>query len=87
MQLALVLGDRPISHAIGEVEQIEAETPAPLSSADFMNPRNPMLADHASISLTWILVRRGVAVHGRRAVDDLVGHLRLLGGADCTRID
>ena len=87
MQLPLVLVGRLISHAIGALEQIEAETPHPLSSEDSTSRCGSMLADHGYIMLTWILVSGAMAVHGRRAEVDLVRPWRLLGGDDSTQID
>ena len=87
VQLPLVLGDRLISHAIGALEQIDAETRRPLSSEDSTSRCGSMLAEHALIVLTRILVRHVVAVHGRRAVLDPVRPWCLLGGDDSTQID
>ena len=87
MQLPLVLDGRLISHAIGALEQIEAETWRALSSEDSTSRCGSMLAYHGSIMLTWILVRHVVAVHGRRAAVDLVRPWCLLGGDDGTQID
>ena len=87
MQLRLVLDGRLISHAIGELEQIEAETLRRFLLRGTRSALSSMLAEHALIMLTWILVRHVVAVHGRRAVVDLVRPRRLLGGDDSTRID
>ena len=87
MQLRLVLDARLISHAIGAVEQIEAETQRPLSSEDSMSRCGSMLAEHDLMMLTRILVRHVVAVHGRRAVLDPVRPWCLLGGDDSTQID
>ena len=56
MQLRLVLDGRLISHAIDALEQIEAETLRPLSSADSTSRCGSMLADHALMMMTWILV-------------------------------
>ena len=87
MQLPLVLVGRLISHAIGALEQIEAETPRPLSSEDSMSRCGSMLAEHDLMMMTRILVCGGVAVHGRCAEDDPVRPWRLLGGDDSTQID
>ena len=87
MQLALVFVCRLISHAIGELEQIEAETQRRFLLRGTRSALSSMLAEHASMMLTWILVRYVVAVHDRRAVLDLVRPWRLLGGDDSTRID
>ena len=87
MQLALVLDGRLISHAIDALEQIEAETPRLLSSEDSTSRCGSMLADHALMMMTRILVTHVVAVHGRRAVLDPVRPWCLLGGDDSTQID
>ena len=87
MQLRLVLDGRLISHAIDALEQIEVETLRPLSSEDSTSRCGSMLADHALMIMTRILVTHVVAVHGRRAVVDLVRPWRLLGGHDSTQID
>ena len=87
MQLRLVLDGRLISHAIGALGQIEAETQRPLSSEDLTSRCGSMLAERALMMLTRILVSGGVAVHGRRAAVDLLRPWRLLGGHDSTRID
>ena len=87
MQLRLVLDGRLISHAIGALEQIEAETLRPLSSEASTSRCGSMLAEHDLIMLTRILVSGGVAVHGRRAAVDLVRPWCLLGGDDGTQID
>ena len=85
MQLRLVLDGRLISHAIGALEQIEAETLHHFLLRGTRSALSSMLAEHALIMLTWILVSYVVAVHGRRAVVDLVRPRRLLG--DSTQID
>ena len=72
MQLRLVLDGRLISHAIGELEQIEAETLRRFLLRGTRSALSSMLAEHALIMLTWILVSYVVAVHGRRASVDLV---------------
>ena len=87
MQLALVLVGRLISHAIGALEQIEAETQRRFLLRGTGSALSSMLAEHALIVLTRILVSGGVAVHGRRAEVDLVRPWRLLGGDGSTRID
>ena len=87
MQLRLVLDGRLISHAIGALEQIEAETLRRFLLRGTRSALSSMLAEHASMMLTWILVRYVVAVHDRRAVLDLVRPWRLLGGDDSTQID
>ena len=87
MQLPLVLDGHLTSHAIGALEQIEAETLRPLSSEASTSRCGSMLAEHDLIMLTRILVRQVVAVHGRRAEVDLVRPWRLPGGDDSTQID
>ena len=87
MQLRLVLDGRLISHAIGELEQIEAETLRRFLLRGTRSALSSMLAEHALIVLTWILVTHVVAVHGRRAVLDPVRPWCLLGGDDSTQID
>ena len=87
MQLRLVLDGRLISHAIDALEQIEVETLRPLSSEDSTSRCGSMLSDHALMIMTWILVSYVVAVHGRRAVVDLVRPWCLIGGDDSTQID
>ena len=87
MQLPLVLVGRLISHAIGELEQIEAETLRRFLLRGTRSALSSMLAEHASMMLTWILVTHVVAVHGRRAVVDLVLACCLIGGDDSTQID
>ena len=87
MQLALVLVGRLISHAIGALEQIEAETLRRFLLRGTRSALSSMLAEHALIVLTRILVRHVVAVHGRRAVLDPVRPWCLLGGDDSTQID
>ena len=87
MQLRLVLDARLISHAIGAVEQIEAETQRRFLLRGTRSVLSSMLPEHALIVLTWILVRHVVAVHGRRAVLDPVRPWCLLGGDDSKRID
>ena len=87
MQLPLVLDGRLISHAIGALEQIEAETLRRFLLRGTRSALSLMLAEHALIMLTWILVSYVVAVHGRRAALDLVRPWRLLGGDDSTQID
>ena len=87
MQLPLVLAGRPISHAIGAVKQVEAETPRPLSSANSMYVPRSHMPNRLSLSQIEILVSGDVAVHGRRAGSDLVLPRRLLGGDDTTKID
>ena len=87
MQLPLVLVGRLISHAIGELEQIEAETQRRFLLRGTRSALSLMLAEHALIMLTWILVSYVVAVHGRRAVVDLVRPWCLIGGDDSTQID
>ena len=56
MQLPLVLGDRPISHAVDELEQIEAETQRRFLLRGTRSVLSSMLAEHALMMLTWILV-------------------------------
>ena len=68
MQLPLVLDGHLISHAIGALEQIEAETQRRFLLRGTRSALSLMLAEHALIVLTRILVSGGVAVHGRRAV-------------------
>ena len=46
-----------------------------------------MLAEHVFMTMTRILVCYVVAVHGRRAVVDLVRPWRLIEGDDSTQID
>ena len=87
MQLRLVLDARLISHAIGALEQIEAETLRRFLLRGTRSALSSMLAEHASMMLTWILVTHVVAVHGRRAVVDLVRPWCLIGGDDGTQID
>ena len=87
MQLRLVLDGRLISHAIGAVEQIEAETQRRFLLRGTRSVLSSMLPEHALMMLTRILVRHVVAVHGRRAVLDLVRPWRLLGGDGSTQID
>ena len=87
MQLPLVLDGRLISHAIGALKQIEAETLRRFLLRGTRSALSLMLAEHALMMLTWILVSYVVAVHGRRAALDLVRPWRLLGGDDSTQID
>ena len=87
MQLPLVLDGRLISHAIGALEQIEAETLRRFLLRGTRSALSSMLAEHALMMLTWILVSYVVAVHGRRAVLDPVRPWCLLGGDDSKRID
>ena len=87
MQLPLVLDGRLISHAIGALEQIEAETLRRFLLRGTRSALSSMLAEHALMMLTWILVCYVVAVHGRRAVLDPVRPWCLLGGDDSTQID
>ena len=87
MQLRLVLDGRLISHAIGALEQIEAETLRRFLLRGTRSVLSSMLAEHDLIMMTWILVRHVVAVHGRRAVLDPVRPWCLLGGDDSTQID
>ena len=87
MQLRLVLDGRLISHAIGELEQIEAETLRRFLLRGTRSALSSMLAEHALMMLTRILVSYVVAVHGRRAVLDPVRPWCLLGGDDSTQID
>ena len=87
MQLPLVLVGRLISHAIGALEQIEAETLRRFLLRGTGSALSSMLAEHALMMLTRILVRYVVAVHGRRAVLDPVRPWCLLGGDDSTQID
>ena len=87
MQLPLILVGRLISHTIGALEQIEVETPHWFLRRGTRSVLGSMLADHALMMMTRILVRHVVAVHGRRAVVDLVRPWRLLGGDDGTQID
>ena len=87
MQLALVLVGRLISHAIGALEQIEAETQRRFLLRGTRSALSSMLPEHDSMMLTWVLVCGGVAVHGRRAVLDPVRPWCLLGGDDSTQID
>ena len=56
MQLALVLVGRLISHAIGALEQIEAETLRRFLLRGTRSALSSMPAEHASMMLTWILV-------------------------------
>ena len=87
MQLALVLVGRLISHAIGALEQIEAETLRRFLLRGTRSALSSMLADHALVTLTRILVSYVVAVHGRRAGVDLVRPWCLIRGDDSTQID
>ena len=87
VQLPLVLVGRLISHAIGELEQIEAETLRRFLLRGTRSALSSMLAEHALMVLMWILVCYVVAVHGRRAVLDPVRPWCLLGGDDSTQID
>ena len=87
MQLRLVLDARLISHAIGALEQIEAETLRRFLLRGTRSALSSMLAEHDLMLLTRILVRHVVAVHGRRASVDLVRPWCLLGGDDGTQID
>ena len=64
MQLPLDLAALPISHATGAPEQIEAETLRQFLRRCAWSVLISTLEDHAFISMTWILVRRGVALHG-----------------------
>ena len=87
MQLPLVLDGRLISHAIGALEQIEAETLRRFLLRGTRSVLSSMLAEHALIVLTRILVSYVVAVHGRCAEDDPVRPWCLIGGDDSTQID
>ena len=87
IQLPLVLDGHLTSHAIGALEQIEAETQRHFLLRGTRSVLGSMLAEHASMMLTWILVSYVVAVHGRRAVLDPVRPWCLLGGDGSTRID
>ena len=87
MQLPLVLDGRLISQAIGALEQIEAETLRRFLLRGTRLVLSSMLPEHALVMLTWILVSYVVAVHGRRAVVDLLRPWRLIGGDDGTQID
>ena len=87
MQLPLVLDGHLSSHAIGALEQIEAETLRRFLLRGTRSAFSSMLAEHDLMMLTRILVCGGVAVHGRRAVLDLLRPWRLLGGDDSTQID
>ena len=87
VQLPLVLVGRLISHAIRALEQIEAESLRRFLLRGTRSALNSMLAEHALMMLTWILVTHVVAVHGRRAVLDPVRPWCLIGGDDSTQID
>ena len=87
MQLPLVLDARLISHAIGALEQTEAETLRHFLLRGTRSALSSMLPEHALMMLTWILVSYVVAVHGRRAAVDLVRPWCLIGGDDSTQID
>ena len=87
MRLPLIHADPPISHATGALEQIEAETLRRFLRRGTRSALSSMLADHALVTLTRILVSYVVAVHGRRAEVDPVRPWRLLGGDDSTQID
>ena len=87
MQLPLVLAGHLISHAIGALEQIEAETRSHFLRRGIRLVYRSHMPDHLSLSQMEILVSGDVAVHGRRTGSDLVLPRRLLGGDDTTKID
>ena len=87
MQLPLILVGRLISHTIGALEQIEAETLRRFLRRGTRSVLGSMLAEHGIMLLTLILVTHVVAVHGRRAAVDLVRPCRLVGGHDSTLLD
>ena len=56
MQLRLVLDGRLISHTIDALEQIEVETLRRFLRRGTRSVLGSMLADHALMMMTWILV-------------------------------